>query len=479
MTYISHLSLFKKSFFLYILITIVSFSVLAVGLTLTYKAYFYDLTRYLLVSQATKIAEVYEISFDKDGTFDRIEFVHKIQVLDRYMDYKFILVDKDKKVIWSSDNMFYYPTKGKTLDVKGIDSVLDGKTEFFSGSIDGIFDGDVYTVGYPIKVGDEVSCAVFVNSPLEAMISTLHSAYLVIFVLTLTTLCIAFMLIYYSTKRIVSPIKQMNEAAKIIAGGNYDKRIEVCGGDEIAQLAESFNYMAETLDVKSQKRRDFMLNLSHDFRSPLTSILGFLQAIIDGTVPKEKINYYLHIIYSETERLSKLTNNILDIDIIDSGQEKLEISSFDIVQLMTDTLMNFEERINNKKIKVDFSFSSGEIYVDADKEKIERVIYNLFDNAIKFLLDGGNLSAKVTAQNDRAEITISDTGIGMTEEEQKRAFERFYKADSSRGKDKKGSGLGLSIVQGLLKVHGETITMESEKYEGTTFKFSLPISKNE
>jgi signal transduction histidine kinase len=141
--------------------------------------------------------------------------------------------------------------------------------------------------------------------------------------------------------------------------------------------------------------------------------------------------------------------------------------------------MNFEERINKKKLNVDCSFSSGEIYVDADREKIERVIYNLFDNAIKFLLEGGDLSAKITAQNNRAEITISDTGIGMNEEEQKRAFERFYKADSSRGMDKKGSGLGLSIVQGLLKMHGETIKLESEKYEGTTFKFSLPISKNE
>jgi signal transduction histidine kinase len=364
------------------------------------------------------------------------------------------------------------------LNTRYISSIFKGKIVTFSDGPNDLFDDAMYTMGYPVTVNGRVIAAIFVNTPVTVMLSAIHVAYQIIFLITFLTTTIAFVLIYYSAKKSVLPILQLSEMAKVIADGDFEKRIEVNMGGEVAQLAESFNNMAAVLDKKSKIRRDYMLNISHDLRSPLTSILGFLQAIIDGTVPPEKVNYYLKIIYSETERLSKLTNNILDLDTIESGGEKLNISQFDIVQLITDTLMKLEKRIGDKNIDVDFTISSGEIFVSADKEKIERVIYNLLDNALKFLSENGKLILDVNSDGKKAHISIADNGIGMTEEEQKRAFERFYKADSSRGKDKKGSGLGLPIVQVLLKAHNETIHLESEKDKGTKFSFSLPLAGN-
>ena len=245
--------------------------------------------------------------------------------------------------------------------------------------------------------------------------------------------------------------------------------------DEISILARNLNSMADSLEDQEQKRHEFISNISHDLRSPLTSIMGYLQAIIDGVIPEDKISKYLNIIYSETERLNKMSNTILDLSKNKLNGTKLKYSNFNINELLEFVAASLKVKAFDKKISIDFENISNPVIVCADYEKIQRVVYNLLDNAIKFTNKNGKITLKIEEKNDKAYISIIDNGIGMKEDEQTRVFDRLYKADSSRGMDKTGSELGLSIVKEFIKAHNEEIFVKSKIGKGSTFTFTLKI----
>jgi signal transduction histidine kinase len=265
----------------------------------------------------------------------------------------------------------------------------------------------------------------------------------------------------------------MSEAAKQIAGGDFEKRVRAKGHDEVSQLADSLNNMAESLDQQERGRREFISNISHDLRSPLTSIRGFVQAIKDGAASPAKIDRYLDIVLDETDRLSKLANDIVDLSQAEARQLAIEKSIFDINRLIRDTAMLFETQIIQKELNFGLSFADNQNIVSADHEKIRRVIYNLLDNAIKFTLEGGTVITETSVKDGRVWVTVRDNGVGISTEDQKHIFDRFYKADSSRGLDKRGNGLGLSIVREFTRVHGSTVTLISAPGKGSAFTFAL------
>jgi len=287
----------------------------------------------------------------------------------------------------------------------------------------------------------------------------------------------AFLLIYASSRAISRPLRQINEAASIIAGGDLDKRIPVKGKDEVAQLATQFNRMAESLQDQEKVRHSFIANLSHDMRSPLTSMRGFLMAIKDGIVTPEEQPYYLGIILDESERLIKLSNDILDIHRIQYAGLILEKTAFDINALIRQTILGFSHRALDKRLMITSHFAHPEDMVEADEAKIRRSLYNLIDNAVKFTPEDGEIIVETTIKptsKGKVSISIKDNGRGMTEDEKKRIFERFYKGDPSRG-DKTGSGLGLSITKAFIRAHGESLTVESSPETGSVFTFTLPL----
>ncbi len=465
-------SIFGKQFFLYMGSLLISFILIGAGLTQAFSSYFVTQRIDGLTIQGKKISKVFEQAYYFGGIYDREKLNEQITLLDDYLEASFIYIDNSGKILMISNDI---DSKwlGQEINIDDVKKAISGEIVSFENLFGGIFNKTVITVGYPITVHGNTIGAVFLSSPMTDLQKTTNDALKIIVFIVFIAGILGFVLIYMSSKKLVKPLLEMNEAAKVISGGNFEKRLTVKGKDEIAQLAVSFNEMAESLNEQENRRKEFLSNISHDLRSPLTSMKGFLQAIIDGTVPYEKQNHYLNIILDESDRLAKMANNIIDINMLDNSNYVIETSRFDINELIRKTVYNFETRIVKKNISVNVELAENKTYVNADYEKIQRVIYNLIDNAVKFTNDDGIIDIETDIEKEKVFVKIRDNGRGISKEEQKRIFERFYKADSSRGEDKMGSGLGLSIVKEFIKAHNETISVKSELGNGCEFVFSL------
>ena len=278
---------------------------------------------------------------------------------------------------------------------------------------------------------------------------------------------------FFFSRRLTRDIRKINEAAKVIANGNFSERIMIESKDEIGQLAETFNHMVVDLENLETMRRDFIANVSHELRTPMTSIKGFIEGILDGTIPQQNQERYLKIVKDETERLNRLVNNLLDIARFESGEYKMTFISFDIVEITRRCVISFVQLIEEKNISVGADFDRDKIFVEGDVDSIERVVYNLLHNAIKFTGNNGNIQIAVKELKDVVKVSIQDDGIGIAEEELSVIWERFYKSDKSRGQEKIGTGLGLSIIKNIIKEHKQRIIVSSKLGEGTTFEFTL------
>ena len=244
--------------------------------------------------------------------------------------------------------------------------------------------------------------------------------------------------------------------------------------DEIGYLAACLNYMAKQIASSEDDQKKFVANVSHDFRSPLTSIKGYVEAIADGTIPPEMQGKYLNIILFETERLTDLTKDLLTLNEFDTKNLLLDKVPFDIHEMIKNVAASFEGRCTQKKISIELVFARKHLKVVADKRKIQQVLYNLLDNAIKFSDQDSIITIETTERGDKIYTSVKDYGIGIPRNALNKIWERFYKSDLSRGKDKKGTGLGLAIVKEAIQAHGENINVVSTEGVGTEFIFSLP-----
>ena len=290
----------------------------------------------------------------------------------------------------------------------------------------------------------------------------------------LAAVIISAIMMYIFSRRITKPLVEMKHAAKVIASGDFKKRINVKSNDEIGALASSFNQMVSSLENLEEMRRSFIANVSHELRTPMTSIRGFIEGILDGTIPPERQNYYLNIVKEETNRLSNLVNDLLDLARMESGELKLNFEPFDINESLRKCIIKLESLISQKGLEVEPYFEE-EIIVLADKDSIDRVIINLLHNAIKFTPNGGVIRIYSSKKGSKAEITIEDTGIGIEPSELSMIWDRFYKSDKSRSKDRSGTGLGLAIVKNIIHEHGQNIEVYSRVKEGTRFTFTLDL----
>ncbi|WP_027621689.1 HAMP domain-containing sensor histidine kinase [Acetivibrio clariflavus] len=335
------------------------------------------------------------------------------------------------------------------------------------------------TIQKPYKYKGEIQGAIY----LTKRIPEINKARLTVFKFYIIAISIAVvisaLLVYIFSLRLTKPLKQINNAAKQIANGEFNKRLEIASEDEIGQLAKSFNNMAVALENLENMRRAFIANVSHELRTPMTSIHGFIEGILDGTIPPEKQREYLSIVSEETKRLSRLTNDLLDLARMESGEIKLTFVTFNINELIRRCIIKLENQIISKDIHIEANFYEEPTYVYADKDSIERVILNLLHNAVKFVQDGGQIKIETVKSKSKAVIYIKDNGIGIDSEEINMIWDRFYKSDKSRSKDKTGTGLGLAIVKNIINEHGQEINVESEIGKGTVFYFTLNLSKEE
>ncbi|MCX7904950.1 MAG: HAMP domain-containing histidine kinase, partial [Caloramator sp.] len=310
-------------------------------------------------------------------------------------------------------------------------------------------------------INGHIQSGVFLHTPLTEVKSTLKTVYFVIWMSAFLAIFISAIIIYYFSDRIlIKPLNEINNTAKSIAKGEFNKRVEIESHDEIGDLADSFNYMADSLQNLENMRRSFIANISHELRSPMTSINGFITGIIDGTIPNEKWVYYLNIVHDEIKRLMRLINDILDLARLESGEFSINIGVFDLNELIRQRIIKFEEKINKKNINVNVKLIEKRLKVKGDRDRVDQVLTNLIDNAIKFVNDGGVIEIKTEIKDKKILVHIYNNGPAIPKEEIKYIWERFHKVDKARQKGG-GTGLGLSIVRQIINQHGETIWVES------------------
>lgn len=290
---------------------------------------------------------------------------------------------------------------------------------------------------------------------------------------------LAFAVSLFNSHRMVKPLKKITAATKEYAGGNFSQRISTADNySELYELVQSFNSMADSLQMIDESRSRFVADTSHELKTPMTIISGFVDGILDGTIPPEDTEKYLKIVSDETKRLSRLVVAMLNISKIEADQLKLNISDVYLQNLIFSTLLGFEKSINDKNITVQGLSDLADVAVQADETLLGQIIYNLIDNAVKFTPVGGEIRFGLESDKKNAVLKIRNTGRGIPPEECPYIFDRFYKVDPSRGLDAGSFGIGLFIVKSIIELHHGSITVESEVDSFTEFTVRLPMNLN-
>ncbi len=297
--------------------------------------------------------------------------------------------------------------------------------------------------------------------------------YLILLIVCIAALAVV-LIVLFATRR---PLHRLTQEAKRYAEGDYHEPLTGPPDGDLGFLTDVMNCMADELNSLEEDQRKFISNISHDFRSPLTSIKGYAEAMTDGTIPVDMQEKYLGVIISETERLEDLTESILELNKYSDSGTYLHLSRFDLNEKIRQTVLTFEGRAGEKNLTFNLALTDQPLYVRADSGQIDEVLHNLIDNAVKFSPDGEEISIETSMKNGKAFTSVKDHGIGIPRENQSKIWERFYKTDLSRGRDKKGTGLGLAIVREILSAHHENINVVSTEGVGTEFIFSLTLDQ--
>ena len=389
-------------------------------------------------------------------------------------DVNFLICATDGTVLLSTDESL----DGEAALPGNVMSTLFREGDFARKTDLGLYERSRFVVGVPVlgKDGATALGAVFAVASTTSM-DTMWQAFLGLFLMTaMVVLMIAFAVCSVTTMRQIKPIREMAQATRLYAEGDFDIRMKDYGrSDEIGELAVSFNRMAETLQQTERKRRDFIANISHELKTPMTTIAGYTDGILDGTIPPESEKQYLQIISDESRRLSRLVRRMLDVSQLQVMDPLKSGSRFDVCESMRRVLISMEKKITDRHLDVEADIPEEPILVRGDNDMITQVIYNLLENAAKFARTGTALYLGVTTAADgKAYVTVRNLGDTIPADELPKLFERFHKSDKSRSEDKDGVGLGLYIVKTILEQHKEQIQVTSE--DGvTTFRFSLSL----
>jgi signal transduction histidine kinase len=366
----------------------------------------------------------------------------------------------------------------RPVDAEIMKKALNGRYSA-EGTMDGMYQNNYYIVGVPIVVvgrtgESKVIGAVFAAYNAETFTAFRWSVVQVLLYALVAAFVVSFAVVWLFTYKLVQPLRKMASAAHSFGEGNFSVRVPVTSRDEIGQLAVAFNNMADSLASSESSSRSFIANVSHELKTPMTTIAGFIDGILDGTIPPEKEKYYLRIVSQEVKRLSRLVRTMLDLSRIDSGALKLRPARFDLANTILVALLSFEQKIEEKKIEVQGLENTGSLFVEGDPDMLHQVVYNLIDNAVKFTNEGGYLRISMTQAGGRTTVGIENSGPGIAPDELPMVFERFYKTDKSRSRDKNGMGLGLYLVRTIIRLHGGEITAASEPDQFTRFEFWIP-----
>ncbi|MCR4807824.1 MAG: HAMP domain-containing histidine kinase [Lachnospiraceae bacterium] len=429
-----------------------------------------------LYKEATLISTRYADSF-YDSSLQADDVKDQLEAIDTFTQSAIWIINPDGELLYNSTDTSV--DEDNTVVIEHFDPTDTGSNYYMVGDFYGNFEDDVLSVFSPINSDFRIRGYVVMHYEIDdlkdtrdSLLNIYYMALGIMFVLSLFILGVFTVVVY-------RPLKKITKATEEYADGNLTHQIEINKDDEIGHLAASLNYMASELSKGEDNQKQFIANVSHDFRSPLTSIKGYIEAMADGTIPPEMSGKYLNIVLNETERLTKLTNSLLSLNNLNTKGMHLDISDFDINAVIKNTAATFEGTCKQKRIRFKLVLCGENLFVTADMGRIQQVLYNLIDNAIKFSDYNSEIKLETSEKNDTVFVSVKDSGIGIPKESQKLVFDRFYKTDLSRGKDKKGTGLGLAITKEIINAHHENINVISTVGVGTEFIFTLPKSKEE
>lgn len=347
-----------------------------------------------------------------------------------------------------------------------------GEEGFYElSSLNNYYKDDYFNSAYKIELFGE-TFYVFGRLSIKSLTDYILKLVITLMAVTVMILALVFVIMYFSTKRILAPVREMTLAAKRFGKGDFTKKLSVADDNELGFLAISLNRMAGSLEQIEENRKTFVSNVSHELKTPMTTIGGFIDGILDGTIPPEKQEHYLKIVSSEINRLARLVRSMLNVSKYEAGELTISKEKFDIIPIIFSTLLNFEKKIEEKNVEVR-GLDRGPFIVNADEDLIKQVVYNLVENAVKFVDQDGYIEFSFSEDETNDIVAVRNSGEGLTKDEISKVFERFYKTDESRGIDPTGVGLGLSIVRSLIKLHDGTVTVRSETNKYAEFEFSL------
>lgn len=479
-------SVFAKYFSVVSLAICLSFLTLAAVQSVVSARYWLDEKEQLFTENAHKIAEsAAEFSSPAPGDESRYTlYLDKGSTLPALADF---LADTLEADVMITDTRGVLLIKTRSPESSNafaaipedvIASLQENDTYFAVEEFDDIYETRHYTAGAPILKNGVRLGYVFVAAPAGNMFSYLWQNLRIFLMSAVIVLILAAVAVYISTYRMSMPLRKMAAAAKAFGSGDFSYRLPENGRDEVAELAKELNSMAQSLSREEEMSRTFVANVSHELRTPMTTISGFVDGMRDGTIPPEKHGFYLSIVSDEVKRLSRLVQAMLNLSRIDNQSLKVCPAAFDLTALAGKTLLSFEQRIDEKHLRITGIDNAPDAPVFADEDLISQVVYNLIDNAVKFTNEGGEIDLEVVPTDDRVTFTVRNTGEGIPSDELPYVFDRFYKSDRSRSMDKTGAGLGLFLVKSIIGLHNGEITVRSVQGEFCAFEFWLPTRKN-
>jgi len=459
---------FEKLFWTNVLILVIVFVVVSGSMSVFINNYIND-RQY---SKITKISEAIDywtgyLQIEHDNVRSRKFYKETLKDWAEFLEADITVADLDGNVIDTTNNAVAH------VPDEYIQKIRNGVEIRENSNFGNSYENKVLTVGIPIEYYGNRIGGMYVNTPMPNLVKMAWDILILFFVSAMVIIVAAFALIYRQAVKVSASISRINSAVLDIAAGNFDERLAVSGQDELSQLASSFNFMASSLGKLDNMRNRFISDISHELRTPMTSISGFIEGILDGTIPPEKQDDYLKIVLDESTRLKKLVTDMLEMSRMSSNEYKLNASEFDFTELIRICIIGLEQKISEKSLDLNVDFQAEKMMVFADRDAIQRVLINLMDNAVKFSYPNTVIDVKMWFDSKKAYFSVGNYGSGIEKKNLPHVFDRFYKTDESRTNKTSGAGLGLSFVKNIMVLHKQSIWVDStEAKEGSNVKYT-------
>lgn len=470
---------FSRTFFPAALLLLIALLLVGVAFQMLVKNYLTEQAFENLENDGEAIAS-FSSAYYTEGTLSGIDFLINLSVATQVSEADAVIFSSTGELILCSDSPFGCEHQGWVINRDYLDHVLKNGTAHHTGEFSALYDEIRFVVSVPILDATTKNAVgmVMVSAPMTATLNVLERLSNIYLFVSLLAVAVAMVIMSIFARRHSSPLREMAQAASAFGHGDLSARVNIRHSYslEVEELALAFNNMASSLEKSEYQRQEFVANVSHELKTPMTTIGGYIDGILDGTIPPEKQRHYMQIVSDETKRLSRLVRSMLDISRLQdqSGIPEENKTRFDLSECVGQVLITFEQKILTKGVSVDVDMPEHPVYTVANADYITQVIYNLLDNAVKFCPNGGNLGISIKEGSSKVYISIFNDGQTIPAEELPLVFDRFHKLDKSRSQNRDGWGLGLYIVKTIVCSHGENISVSSKNGK-TEFTFTLPL----